>query len=415
MSVSTSLGGLFFVLLLSSSYGAFIDGELLVAENWVFLAKFAFDTNGPGNITYQIWQEVNATQQVTIALYDDESTSWPDVYDSSLTCQEKLEKAKWVLYLTNGKVEYIPVHDIVQPHFWYLAAGNCAATKLDLRYLVWFENSGGWWTRQISFDDQGLPEMYLVFTLLYLFLVVIHFIGVRTLIQRQFYHPVIRLMSSALICEAFACLFFFLHWAIYADNGIGAPGLHGLAEILDITSTLLFFLLLILMASGFTISKNSATHRRLTMTGLGVMVLAFVILFIWENVGRDPASTTYIYETVPGIILLVLRGFVMLWFFICIRSSYKAETLTSRKRFFVKFVILYGIWFLILPIIVIIAASVHPVYRAKVVFSLYVTMHAVGFFYFIWIFWPSRASSILEVPKSQPLLDESSNPAYDSL
>jgi hypothetical protein len=137
-------------------------------------------------------------------------------------------------------------------------------------------------------------------------------------------------------------------------------------------------------------------------------------MFIWENVGRNPASTLYIYESAPGIALLVLRGLTLIWFLFSLKQSYSDEIHPEKKKFYLLFGQLFAIWFLVLPLIVIIASLLPSWYRLKVVIALYLIVNTLAFGTLGFLLWPSRATIYFSITKGDLLLGSPSSP-YESL
>jgi hypothetical protein len=142
-------------------------------------------------------------------------------------------------------------------------------------------------------------------------------------------------LTGTIATETVSLLCIFIHYAVYKNNGVGAPGLLGLGEsthssnhisnqisVLNMGSQLTFMLLLILLAKGWAISKTQITHKLLLTVVVSAFLLTYISMFIWQNVGRDPASTLYVYESAPGVIILILRCLAMLYFMWNLRLSH---------------------------------------------------------------------------------------------
>lgn len=87
-------------------------------------------------------------------------------------------------------------------------------------------------------------------------------------------------------------------------------------------SQLTFMLLLILLAKGWAISKTQISQKLILTIIVSAFLLMYISMFIWQNVGQDPASTLYVYESAPGIIILVLRCLAMGYFVWNLRISH---------------------------------------------------------------------------------------------
>jgi hypothetical protein len=100
--------------------------------------------------------------------------------------------------------------------------------------------------------------------------------------------------------------------------------------VFDMAAQLVFMLLLILIAKGFAITRSELTEKnRLLILG-SVFLLMYLTMFIWEKVGRNPASSLYIYESAPGIILLILRCLTFGWFAWHLKKVFSANSTKSH-------------------------------------------------------------------------------------
>jgi len=149
------------------------------------------------------------------------------------------------------------------------------------------------------------------------------------------------------------------------------------------------------------------------LIGVGVLALAYLTLFIWENVGVDPGSTLYIYQSPPGIIILVFRALTMLWFIWTLRATYTEENHPAKRTFYLWFGIACVGWFLALPLITIIAAGTPNAWNElKTVTILYVTSNAVALGGLQYLLWPSRASEYFQISAR---LDLAGTIPYDAI
>jgi len=137
-------------------------------------------------------------------------------------------------------------------------------------------------------------------------------------------------------------------------------------------------------------------------------------MFIWENVARDDAKETYVYNTVPGIIIVVLRCLLMLWFLYSLRETYLEETSDTKRKFYFVFAVGFAIWFLTLPFIVSIAAGVAVWVRAKTVFSIYLIQNFLGMGFLTFLFLPKFSKEYFQMTKKD-LLFSSGNEGYGAL
>lgn len=65
--------------------------------------------------------------------------------------------------------------------------------------------------------------------------------------------------------------------------------------------------ILLLIAKGWPITSNYFDQKNWIVGWAAVYVILFFILYIWDLAGRDPASSVYFYDSVPGVLIIVIR------------------------------------------------------------------------------------------------------------
>lgn len=96
--------------------------------------------------------------------------------------------------------------------------------------------------------------------------------------------------------------------ASYAGDGIGLPFVDGLGQFLDYTSDIVFMLLLVLLAQGWAVSRQTIDHRAIMLGGAAVLFVLYIVLMLVMRYAIDPARSVYEFATVPGILILLLRS-----------------------------------------------------------------------------------------------------------
>jgi len=274
---------------------------------------------------------------------------------------------------------------------------------LEFKYDLEFVNFGYNWDQQFSFDEQGLVWMYLVFWVLFFLISLFNLRSIWVLVREKAFHPIVRLEMLTLWLETVSLLFNFIHYATYASNGIGINGLKQLGDMLDMGAQIVFMLLLLLIAKGWAISRTQIAGPKLLIAFLSLLLIGHITLLTWENVGRDRASTLFVYESVPGFLLLVLRLFIFGWFLWELIHTFKEETDESKRKFYLIFGIFYSGWFLLFGVVIITAIALPGWDRAKIVIGIYLCMNALGFWGLSIILLPSKLTQYFQV-KPEPLL-----------
>jgi len=174
--------------------------------------------------------------------------------------------------------------------------------------------------------------------------------------------------------------------------------------------------LLVLLAKGWTITKNQITDKLALVVIMCVFFIAYICMIVWEYVGTDPASSLYEYENIPGIAIQVLRLLVLVWFLFCLRNSRLEESHPLKRRFYLVFGSFYTLWFLALPLIVVIASVLAQWTRFKIVASMYLCLNTLALLFLGYLLWPSRAQEIFAISKTDVLLGTgSSTSPYETL
>eukprot|EP01111_Echinosteliopsis_oligospora_P001080 TRINITY_DN1142_c0_g1_i1.p1 TRINITY_DN1142_c0_g1~~TRINITY_DN1142_c0_g1_i1.p1 ORF type:complete len:416 (+),score=64.31 TRINITY_DN1142_c0_g1_i1:65-1312(+) len=400
-------------VLLSSVHAKYSSGEVK-GTDFHFVDKFCFDNAGRGTAVFDFHNNIQ-NETVYLLILDDEVGNWTYVYEhyKEMSCEQRAERSAYARPLDQDLTQTEYFNDFVRPHFWYFALQACSGNPLDVSYtmhMTQFSNST--WKREFSYDEQGLEGLFLFWWLLFIVGAAAHGYAAFVLSKSQAYHTIVKLLTVIVGLEWFYIFFSFCHYAAYSDNGHGNIGLKNFADFLDTIAQVLIILLLVLVAKGYCISKSDIEGKKLLFGGMIVLSISYLILYIWTKAGQDPANDLFEYETVPGIITVILRALVTGWFVWELRNTYLEENHAGKREFYLAFGIVYSIWLLMLPLITIIAAALDPWVRMKVVIGMYVTMNAIGLGIFAFVFWPSRISNYFQVNSR---LDIAGTIPYDSI
>mmetsp|Transcript_34577 Transcript_34577/g.86880 ORF Transcript_34577/g.86880 Transcript_34577/m.86880 type:complete len:446 (-) Transcript_34577:864-2201(-) len=404
------------------------------ADRFRFLAKFGYNSHGLGlfNATFTS----NDPTQVVIAPYDDGTEwqyQWKDVYhNSKMSCAQKVNAQHpltlrspghpvyhnyTVADFPNGQMNY-GFHDNNRAHFWWFAAANCnPGTVFELTYDIHMQNSGdGAWDREFSFDQQGVLTMYLVFLCVWTIGLAVEAYAAFALWRKDAWHPMVRILDAAVLSQWFSLLFVTIHYGVYKDDGMGVPGLFYVGQALNLVSVLLFTLLLLLLAKGWAISTMELHGKWQVLIAMAALTAAYVALYFWAIFGSDPADTLYVYETAPGIVLLVVRVLVGCVYGAFLFFTLRAEDTQVKRLFYIVMGVVFGLWFITLPVWTIIAAAVDEWVRFKVVLGLSLTSNTLFFGAFCYMTWPSQASKYFrKMDTNYDPLDESEAGPYQEL
>lgn len=224
-----------------------------------------------------------------------------------------------------------------------------------------------------------------------------------------------RLLTATLVIFELSLITQFVHHASYAKNGIGLPGLEGFGLFLDLVSDIIFMLLLILLAQGWAVSRQSIEHRAIMLGGSLLFLVLDIILMFCMYFAVNPASTLFLFVTPPGILLLVLRIAILCAFIVLIVRSTMAETDREKKKFYLVLGVVYTVYFVSLPVIALISAVV-PVWTSyKITMWFYTFVKTAAYGAMLVLLLPNMAEKYFAITQPSLLIAASVKSGYSTL
>ncbi|XP_065832140.1 transmembrane protein 145-like [Oscarella lobularis] len=228
-------------------------------------------------------------------------------------------------------------------------------------------NPGGYWTNEFSADEQGILETDIAFLTAFILLL---WAGIQgsTLYQIGRLHMTFKLFIGTIVLQIASLVFLCILYGIYGKNGVGVPTLIPIGRIIAAVNEILFLLLLMLLAKGWTVVRGRLTEEsQLRLIALMVMyTIAYAIMFIWEAKAFDPAKVIYVYDSPAGYGIAALSFIAFCWFVYAVIVTAKKNP--DKQRFYVQFCSVYSLWLLSRFIVVMVSNSyLEDWYREKVV------------------------------------------------
>jgi len=410
-----------------TAHGAIYTGSVVTNDNWHYWTKFCCSNQDPNDhechMNFMV-QSKNANLSLVVYIgyngapvnaSSQRDGDWDDTYahrpgtSSAWTCQRLYDNHKLggerfigAGASVNGT---IAMSQYVRAYYWFVALADCTANTLNVPvYVVNWTNPGGFWTKNFSYDQQGLVVIYIFYTIFYFILVCVHGWAIYQQHQAEQWHPVIRVLSVAILLGFLSNLAEMIHYLIYAGNGVGVAFILGFGDLLAMVSQIVLMFQCILIAKGWAITTSYLTDKYIVLAVMALFVVAYLALFIWDKAAPNPASVLYFYESVPGIIVAILRVLTCGWFIWSLRNTIRLESLPEKRMFYFIFGGSYTVWFLLLPLIVLIAVFLAPWVRFRIITALMVTSDFVGLSALAFLLWPSRASNYFVIKASPQLL-----------
>ncbi|CAK0855447.1 unnamed protein product, partial [Prorocentrum cordatum] len=171
----------------------------------------------------------------------------------------------------------------VRPHIWYFALSNCgnpvnSNETVEVEFELRARQEGG---SEFSVEARRMLGAHcLAIGLLTVFLV--DYAARCVAFQRSTFsiHPVIWVLSGALVLQFSAQALHSVHLCLYGSDGVGAQTLDALSESLLMASQVVHTTLLILIAQGCTLVPSPDDYAR-TMKLISLSVLVVHAAIVW--------------------------------------------------------------------------------------------------------------------------------------
>ncbi|KAK8764687.1 hypothetical protein V5799_032704 [Amblyomma americanum] len=216
---------------------------------------------------------------------------------------------------------------------------------------------------------------------------------VSVLFSRSYLHTTYKMFMVSVLCQLLGLLCLVTYYAMYADDGIGIAQLKLLGRVLSSVSTLVFLLLLILVAKGYTVTRGRLKPSTSAKIGtfMTLYVVVYTALFIYERQYFDPGEVLYLYESPAGYGIVALR--LVGWGWFVYATVFTLLHYPEKTAFYTRLFLLYTIWLLSAPVIILIAAFVVPKWmREKVINVVELMVILFAHIVFLVLTRPSKAN-----------------------
>ncbi|XP_073965361.1 transmembrane protein 145-like [Choristoneura fumiferana] len=242
--------------------------------------------------------------------------------------------------------------------WWFIAISNCDSPKgLDVRYKFLMTNGpdGDIWHEHFSADEFYVLPVLLAYTFAYVLITIAVVMCSIELKSRHLLHSTYKLFLISVAAQQAGVVIQSLAYIRYATNGFGGEGARVTGQFLCGISETTFLLLLILMAKGYTITRGRLKVGftvRLTVF-MCCYIATYIGLFVYQAKGFDPGEVLYLYESLAGYGLIVLRVCASCVFAYSI--FFTVRKYPEKNHFYCPFFICGTLWFYAGPIFILTA------------------------------------------------------------
>lgn len=402
-----------FLLILKTTDSKWVEGTIDTYQDWVFITRFCF-LSRVGNMKY-LFEYPYEYGVENILFYYDVPGQWDSVYQKDLTCDQKWsalrgnnrfplgapggmcndsvirDGRRW--YVCQGDMDFSSARE----RWWFIVLSRCDAPAnntvhgMYLRYKVHMTNGDDLLHKEFSADEFYILIIDIIFFILYIILMVLSIICAMMLSKKQLLHTTYKMYMATLTIWTLHLFCMVIAWGYYGSTGWEIRPLEVVGRILQACSHIIFMLMLILMAKGYTIVRGRLTKKnaiKITIF-INLYIVATVVLFIWEGVIFDPGLVLYYYESPPGygMITVILIG----WLWFTKAAVFTLKYYKTKTTFYVAFYSIYTVWFWASPIVTLVAMfSMAKWTREKSVNGVQQFIALAGHSVFLMLTWPSR-------------------------
>ncbi|XP_041970666.1 transmembrane protein 145-like [Aricia agestis] len=244
--------------------------------------------------------------------------------------------------------------------WWFIAVSNCDSPKgLEIKYKFLMTNGprGDFWHEHFSADEFYVLPILIAYTFAYVIVMVAVVMCSVELKSRHLLHSTYKLFLISIVTQHCGVMLQSLAWIRYATYGIEHIPAKVTGQFFCGISETTFILLLLLMAKGYTITRGRLKVSftvKLTIF-MCCYILTYVILFIYQAKGFDPGEVLYLYESLAGYGLIVLR--VGAWCAFAYATFFTVKKFPQKNTFYCPFFICGTMWFYAGPLFILIANS----------------------------------------------------------
>ena len=196
-----------------------------------------------------------------------------------------------------------------------------------------------------------LPLLIPTVCLYTIFLILSLYIALQ-LRSRRLLHISYKLFIASLLCQLLGVSCELYNYINLGLTGMSALNAYLLGQLLEACSETLYTVLMLLLALGYTVTKSVLTASQIRWLILFVSItgLCQMSLCIYQFEAFDPGLVLYIYESLPGYILIALK--LIAWLVFVTRCFKTVRKLHVKLHFYSSLLFLGSVWFLFHPLTV---------------------------------------------------------------
>jgi len=347
-------------------------------------------------------------------VFDDEQEHWKTIRNrwDYASCEEMFKYASSVEKLDLqppvggpvGKPQWSKTFQIgehIRPRFWYFTVVACNVTSVDpVHFRIHAKNVQSAMQQEFGVDQHNMLLLQFFAAISFTALAIVAHKGVRNKVGSSDVYrtrPMLRLLVLSLACTVLQSAGYTLHYLVYSFNGVGLPGLEVFSTFSGAISKSILSAIFFLIASGWALltAPQKEAQRRWFFGGLAVIVLVSVACEIQGLYFHDTSTTLYLYESGSGTLVLFLNCMLFVGSLAAMYETFLREEVEELRQFYMFVTVAYSVFYLMLPVTVLVAYLLAPWVRFKIVARIEVASRLFTFIALLFCFWPSRLDMLL--------------------
>ncbi|XP_033864457.2 integral membrane protein GPR180-like isoform X1 [Acipenser ruthenus] len=348
-----------------------------------YIGKFLY--HGKNALLHCRIEDIQAAveKEATLILFREHT--WLNLHESeNLSCLEYLSKAELTVTL-NQEENNQTIPQLHFPQTWYVSYVDhhtceegdiIASDAIQFEIMMFNPDAEGNPLDHFSAEETGLQGFYFLLLLAYFVATCIYAQPLWQTMQKGGpMHTVLKVLSTALLLQAGAALFNYIHLSRYAKDGIGIPIMGGFAELFDMVSQIQMLYMLLSLCMGWTLGKNRKSQSKplqwdSTPTSTGIALAAVItqgILLLWEQFEDADHHGYHAHRSMAGLLLIGLRVSLSMLFASSLYQIITVERSALKRDFYLSFAKGCFLWFLCHPTIVALSVVFNEYQREKII------------------------------------------------
>ncbi|CAF0938245.1 unnamed protein product [Brachionus calyciflorus] len=395
------------------SYCLILEGDLSSNKDFVILGKFCFISE-KSRFTYNISYPDSYKVQNLLLYYDDQWTN-AQYSKKPLTCKEKeyelTQSQTLSLNASNfgvgcSETEINAVKSItcnsrrafitMRARYWFIVVARCDSNGVKIKYKMEFTNGDDTFRRHFSADEFGILETSIAFFIIYFILLIICAVFAKILINKSLFHVTVRLYIVSVLFQFLTILFMVAEYGQYSISGYVTPGMITTSHIFQVIGQIIFLFMLILVAKGYTITRNKLRIPTWIKMGIffAIYVIAYVVTFIFSEALYDVGKVNYYYNSPAGIAVVLIK-MILGWIWFGYSILFTIKNFPEKRTFYVILSITFSIWFLIGPFLILMCNFfIQDYIRQFVAYLIEIIVIFIGHFIFLILIRPTAENKL---------------------